>query len=576
MSADAAGVRSLPPLSGARPFRTLSSLDFWSLACVQASLLFLVLHSMASCVVARGIDPDLKAAKRVLGTQHDRLERVSDKLEHDFGDLYEDLKEGIQDMTAELSRLHSGAGRLKAMDNVARATNAVLNLSETFDQLDVNSSGTIDVVELRRGLHLLGMDSHSAQANAIVERYTKDSMIDIKVFTTLVRDIHLLLTFDRDGGGTLDAAELKPALETLGLRCSDRNIAKIVRAWDADGSGKLDLLEFTDLVRSLTAFMKYDKDGSGDIDVEELRPALRRMGLPADTQTARAILKWYDNDDSGRIELYEFAVLARDLSVFQVYDRDRTGTLDASELRPALAKLGLATSEAEVRRIMDVWDDNNEGCINLLEFSEIIRDLQVFEMFDVDRSGFISTAELRSALGKLGVHLSHPETSDLLTKYDDDRSGTIEFAEFRRLANDLPNLVGRERGSFFSMHRGHSAYVHADDVLDDSLHVDLDQTFKSKSSKKKAATGGDGGGAGGSVLGSASVLSSAGPSSVIGGTVVQQVREAPPPQLAAAGNPFDSRMSSILGSSAAAARPVNLRSYEHGGPLHQSRPMVRD
>ena len=78
------------------------------------------------------------------------------------------------------------------------------------------------------------------------------------------------------------------------------------------------------------------------------------------------------------------------------------------------------------------------------------------------------------------------------------------------------------------------------------------------------------------MLGSASVLSSAGPSSVIGGTVVQQVREAPPPQLAAAGNPFDSRMSSILGSSAAAARPVNLRSYEHGGPLHQSRPMVRD
>ena len=145
--------------------------------------------------------------------------------------------------------------------------------------------------------------------------------------------------------------------------------------------------------------MKYDKDHSGDIDVAEvsswwhlrhalrrlllarfqlslyaplslrpltlhlrvvpyslasdsaqLRPALRRLGLPADTETANAILRWYDADESGRIELHEFAVLARDVSVFTSYDKDRSGNLDATELRPALAKLGLAASESEVRR----------------------------------------------------------------------------------------------------------------------------------------------------------------------------------------------------------------------------------
>lgn len=30
-----------------------------------------------------------------------------------------------------------------------------------------------------------------------------------------------------------------------------------------------------------------------------------------------------------------------------------------------------------MRRIIDVWDDHKEGAINLLEFSEIVRDLQV-------------------------------------------------------------------------------------------------------------------------------------------------------------------------------------------------------
>ena len=34
---------------------------------------------------------------------------------------------------------------------------------------------------------------------------------------------------------------------------------------DEDNSGKLDLMEFTDLVKSLQTFAKYDNDSSGDI-----------------------------------------------------------------------------------------------------------------------------------------------------------------------------------------------------------------------------------------------------------------------------------------------------------------------
>lgn len=159
------------------------------------------------------------------------------------GDLYEDIRNSVDDMRDELHAIKEQAGRHKARDNVAKATRAVLHLADTFDMLDLNSSGAIDVAELRRGLHHLGMDSHSAQANAIIERYAHHQTIDIKTFTTLVRDIHLLLTFDRDGSGSLDTDELKPALEQLGLPCSDRHVAQIVRAWDADNSGRLDLLE---------------------------------------------------------------------------------------------------------------------------------------------------------------------------------------------------------------------------------------------------------------------------------------------------------------------------------------------
>jgi len=519
----------------------------------------------------------LKALSQHMKQQDRRIDAMTDALEAK-GDFYEDIRVGMDDMRDELHQIAVMAGQRKARDNVKKATQAVLHLTDTFDMLDLNASGAIDVAELRRGLHHLGMDSHSAQANAIIERYTHHQTIDVKVFATLVRDIHTLLTFDRDGSGTLDADELKPALAQLGLTPSDHNIAKIARAWDADGSGKLDLLEFTDLVRTLQTFMKYDNDQSGDIDCSELRPALRRLGIPADTATANAILKWYDHDESGRIELHEFAVLVRDASVFAAYDKDHSGTLEADELLPALAKLGLAASEQEVRMIIATWDDNGSGSINLLEFAEIIRDLQVFEQFDVDRSGFISSAELRVALGKLGVHMSHPETSTLLQKYDTDNSGTIEFSEFRRLAEDLPSMVGRQSDSFFKMHHGDSAYVHAEDVLDEELHLDLDQSFVKSMSKKR-------GGSGGSSMKSkptASVLGAAGavaptPTSVLGGCAVAA-------KPAEASNPFDSRMfghSSMIarhhapGMDPSSVRATRLLNSEKP-TFYQSRSMVRD
>lgn len=207
---------------------------------------------------------------------------------------------------------------------------------------------------------------------------------------------------------------------------------------------------------------------------------------------------------------------------------------------------------------------------------------------------------------QLGVHLSHPETKELLVKYDADQSGTIEFSEFRALAEDLPSLVGREKGSFFKLHHGDSAYVHAEDVLDDAIHVDLDQTFKkvpgslrqrSMSDKKRreqreismklaggsvstqelSMKGSVLGKAGGSVLGTAggSVLGAAGappPTSILGAAAPT-----------AGANPFDSRMFGAGGALARQAKQdptLNVRGarllHSEKPTLHQSKNMVRD
>ena len=133
---------------------------------------------MALCL-ARS-NPELLLAKKHSRSQDARIERVADAVEA-RSDFLVDIKNALSDCGDELQRLKSLAGQHKARDNVARATFAVLNMADTFDSLDFNESGTIDIAELRRGLHQLGMESHSNQADAIIERYTHDAQIDIKV-----------------------------------------------------------------------------------------------------------------------------------------------------------------------------------------------------------------------------------------------------------------------------------------------------------------------------------------------------------------------------------------------------------
>ena len=56
-------------------------------------------------------------------------------------------------------------------------------------------------------------------------------------------------------------------------------------------------------------FQQFDADGSGAIDAEELHEALHALGVPATPEDARAMLDSVDDDNSGEIEIEEFLIL---------------------------------------------------------------------------------------------------------------------------------------------------------------------------------------------------------------------------------------------------------------------------
>lgn len=65
-------------------------------------------------------------------------------------------------------------------------------------------------------------------------------------------------------------------------------------------------------------FDLYDRDRSGDIDARELQPALRDLGLvDIDSVQAAAILGRYDADRSLKLDFVEFTQLLHELREFQ-------------------------------------------------------------------------------------------------------------------------------------------------------------------------------------------------------------------------------------------------------------------
>ena len=68
---------------------------------------------------------------------------------------------------------------------------------------------------------------------------------------------------------------------------------------------------------------------SGEIDAEELRAALEELGMVTTPEQAAMVLKKYDVDGGGTLDLFEFDRLIRDIRTAQ------EGSLSESSTRPA-------------------------------------------------------------------------------------------------------------------------------------------------------------------------------------------------------------------------------------------------
>ena len=75
-------------------------------------------------------------------------------------------------------------------------------------------------------------------------------------------------------------------------------------------------------------------------------------------------------------------------------------------------------------------DLDDESIRALLDEEQIIELKGVFEMFDVDGSGAIDAKELKQVMQNLGMNPTEEEVNRMMQEADEDDSGEIEFKEF--------------------------------------------------------------------------------------------------------------------------------------------------
>ncbi len=105
---------------------------------------------------------------------------------------------------------------------------------------------------------------------------------------------------------------------------------------------------------------------------------------------------------------------------FDLFDTDKTGTIDYHELKVAMRALGFDVKKQEVLNLMKEYDREGAGQIEYHDFLEIMtgkiseRDpveeiLKAFKLFDEDNTGKISLRNLRRVARELGENLSDDE-----------------------------------------------------------------------------------------------------------------------------------------------------------------------
>ncbi|XP_052764129.1 peflin-like isoform X2 [Mya arenaria] len=148
-------------------------------------------------------------------------------------------------------------------------------------------------------------------------------------------------------------------------------------------------------------FMAVDADRSGRISALELQQALVNGNWSHfNPETCRLMIAMFDKDQTGQIELPEFQALWSYIQqwkgVFERFDGNRTGSIEAHELGQALTGMGYNFSPQFHQMCITKFDFHGRRSMNLDQFIQccvMVKSLtDMFSARDTQRAGRITVS----------------------------------------------------------------------------------------------------------------------------------------------------------------------------------------
>ena len=114
-----------------------------------------------------------------------------------------------------------------------------------------------------------------------------------------------------------------------------------------------------------------------------------------------------------------------------MYDKNNDGTITTKELSTVMRSLGQNPTDAEVQDIINEVDVDGSGSMEFPEFCVMMvkkmsesntenEVMEAYRVFDKEREGFITRAELRMIFAALPERVAAEEIDEMLEAADED------------------------------------------------------------------------------------------------------------------------------------------------------------
>jgi len=137
------------------------------------------------------------------------------------------------------------------------------------------------------------------------------------------------------------------------------------------------------------AFDLFDTEKTGKIDYHQLKVSMRALGFDVRKAEVIKIMKEYDRNETGFISYPDFVdIMTAKFAdrnpedeikkAFALFDDEQKGTIHVRNLRRVARELGEQLSDEELQAMIDEFDKNGDGVIDLEEFMSIMKQSSIY------------------------------------------------------------------------------------------------------------------------------------------------------------------------------------------------------